>query len=75
LFAVVAMLSLLLSGAARAADVAIGSIAADPQRFDHQSVTLAGSVTDLKETTSHAGNGYTAFKLQDGSGSSLTVFA
>lgn len=57
-----------------AAEVVIHSIAADPAKFDHQHVTLNGDVADLKEITSHAGNEYTTFQLEDGTGSALTTF-
>jgi hypothetical protein len=68
------LLALLSWGAARASEVAIHSIVAAPTKFDHQNVTLVGSITDLKETTSRAGNDYTTFKLQDPSGDVLTIF-
>ena len=34
---------------------------------------LTGIVTELKETTSHAGNAYTIFKLEDNGGGALTI--
>ena len=51
-----------------AADVGVCAIVAKPAGFDHQTVTLQGTVTPLKETTSRRGNDYTTFKLQDPSG-------
>jgi hypothetical protein len=53
---------------AKAAEVGICAIIAKPVSFDHQTVTLQGTATALKETTSHRGNDYTTFKLQDSSG-------
>jgi hypothetical protein len=51
-----------------AADIALCSIVEKPANFDHQSVTLQGTALGVKETTSHRGNDYTTFKLQDPSG-------
>jgi hypothetical protein len=46
-----------------------------PASFNHQTVTLQGIVTALKETTSRRGNDYTTFKLQDPSGcGAVTIF-
>jgi hypothetical protein len=53
---------------AGAADAGVCSIVAKPANFDHQTVTLQGTVTALKETTSHRSNDYTTFKLKDPSG-------
>jgi hypothetical protein len=36
--------------------------------FNHPNVTLQGTALGVKETTSHRGNDYTTFKLQDPSG-------
>jgi hypothetical protein len=69
-----ALLVLLWCGATRASEVAVHSILATPAKFDHQQVQLEGNVIELKETTSHARNDYTTFKLQDASGSTLTIF-
>jgi hypothetical protein len=64
-----------VSSAAQAAEVTVHSIMSNPTAFDHQSVTLQGTAAAVKETTSHRGNDYTTFKLQDGSnGESLSVF-
>jgi hypothetical protein len=51
-----------------AAEVGVCSIVAKPANFDHQTVTVQGTATTLKETTSRKGNDYTTFKLQDPSG-------
>ncbi len=74
LFAGATLLVLLSWSAANASEATVHSIVASPASFDHRNVTLRGNVADLKETTSHAGNDYTTFKLQDASGSAVTVF-
>jgi len=56
------------SVAANGADIALCSIVEKPANFNHQSVTLQGTALGVKETTSHRGNDYTTFKLQDPSG-------
>ena len=61
-------LGLLTSVAANGADIALCSIVEKPANFNHQSVTLQGTALGVKETTSHRGNDYTTFKLQDPSG-------
>jgi hypothetical protein len=53
---------------AGAADAGVCSVVAKPANFDHQTVTLQGTVTALKETTSHRDNDYTTFKLEDSGG-------
>lgn len=58
---------------ASAAEVGVCEIVAKPASFDHQTVTLQGSVTALKETTSRRGNDYTTFKLQHPSGCGAVV--
>ena len=59
---------LLVSVAADAGDAAICSIVDKPAGFDHQNVVLQGTAVGVKETTSHRGNDYITFKLQDASG-------
>jgi hypothetical protein len=61
-------LGLLTSVAVNGANIAICSIVDKPTSFDHQNVTLQGTALGVKETTSHRGNDYTTFKLQDPSG-------
>ena len=56
-----------------AADTTVCQLVAKPASFDHQNVTLQGTIAALRETTSRAGNDYTTFKLQDGT-CSVTVF-
>jgi hypothetical protein len=67
-FFVGAMILLLSFTIASAAEVGVCSIVAKPASFDHQTVTLNGKVTTLKETASRRGNDYTTFKLHDPSG-------
>jgi hypothetical protein len=47
-----------------AAEVPICSIIANPKSFDHQNVSLQGTIGSLRETTSRRGNDYTTFKVQ-----------
>ena len=73
---IAAILVWLLSAAAvgNAADVPICSIIAKPTSFDHQNVSLQGTIGSLRETTSRRGNDYTTFKLQDPSCGGLNIF-
>jgi hypothetical protein len=65
-----------LFSVAQSADVGVCSIVTKPTSFDHQSISLQGTVASLKETTSRKGNDYTTFKLQDASGcGSLNIFS
>jgi hypothetical protein len=58
-----------------AAEVPICSIIAKPTSFDHQNVSLEGTIISLRETTSRKGNEYTTFKLRDPSGcGDLNIF-
>jgi hypothetical protein len=52
-----------------AAEIVVCQLVAKPASFDHQNVTIQGSVAALRETTSRAGNNYTTFKLENQSGS------
>jgi hypothetical protein len=64
-----ATLALLASAAVpNAAEVGVCSLVAKPTNFDRQAVTLQGTATAVKETTSRQGNNYTLFKLQDPGG-------
>lgn len=65
----------LWSGITNAAEATICQLVAKPASFDHQNVTVQGSVAALRETTSRAGNDYTTFKLQDQGGScAISIF-
>jgi hypothetical protein len=58
-----------------AVEVGICAIVASLAKYDHQTVTLQGTATNLRETTSQRGNDYTTFKLQDPSGcGAVSVF-
>jgi hypothetical protein len=57
-----------------AAEIPICSIIANPKSFDHQIVSLQGTIGGLRETTSRRGNDYTTFKLQDPSCGGLNIF-
>ena len=58
-----------------AGEVGVCAIIEKPANFDHQSVTLQGTATQLKETTSRRGNDYTTFKLQGPGGcGALSIF-
>jgi hypothetical protein len=58
-----------------AAGTPVCSVIAKPTSFDHENVSLEGTVASLKETTSRRGNDYSTFKLQDPSGcGALSVF-
>ena len=73
-WAYLAIVSLLLAAAGEGADGAVKDILSDPARYDGQTVTLAGNLTQLDARVSRRGNAYYTFKLDDGSGR-LTVFA
>lgn len=68
------VLSLLLVAAVEAADAAVKDLLSDPARYDGQSVSLAGTLTQLDARVSRRGNAYYTFKLDDGS-ARVTVFA
>ena len=74
---IAATLVLLFSAAAtgNAGEVPLCSIIAKPTSFDHQNVSLEGTITGLRETTSRKGNEYTTFKLRDPGGcGDLNIF-
>jgi hypothetical protein len=60
--------------ASEGADGPIKTLLSDPARYDGQSVTLAGSVTQLEARVSKRGNSYYTFRLADGS-SRVIVFS
>jgi hypothetical protein len=69
-----AVLALLVPVASHAADASICSITQSPKRFDHQTVTLQGTTSALKQTRSQRGNDYTTFKLQSREGCAVDIF-
>jgi DNA polymerase III alpha subunit len=42
------------------------AILADPDRFDGQTVTISGTITNLQQRVSRAGNAYYTLDLSDG---------
>ena len=52
--------------AAQAASTSPSEILANPDRFDRQTVTMSGTITNLQERVSRAGNQYYTFDLSDG---------
>jgi hypothetical protein len=57
-----------------AAEEHVCSVQRSPQGFDHQTLTLHGTVSELNETTSQRGNNYTTFQLQDPSECAIKIF-
>jgi hypothetical protein len=70
----VAILALALAAASEGADGSVKTILSDPGRYDGQTVTLGGTVTQLDVRVSKRRNSYYTFKLDDGSGR-ITVFS
>ena len=73
-FAYAVVLSLVLVGACEGADAPVKMLLSDPARYDGQTVTLNGAVSQLDARVSRRGNAYYTFKLDDGSGR-VTVFS
>ena len=65
---VVAVLCCILAATAYAQPLKTSpsDILANPDRFDRQAVAISGSVTNLRERVSGAGNPYYTFDLSDG---------
>ncbi len=63
-----AVLGVLLALPLQAFDATTGGILAAPDRYDRQSVTLNGAITNLSQRESQRGNAYYTFELRDGSG-------
>lgn len=57
-----------------AAETTPGAILGNPAQFDGATVTLAGTITNLRATTSRKGNAYYTFDLA-ASGQSIRVFS
>lgn len=53
---------------AHALTATAGAVLQTPERYDRQSVTLAGTVTNLDQRVSQRGNAYYTFDLQDATG-------
>jgi hypothetical protein len=70
-----AALAMFSSFGSNAEEITVHELKTNPKNFDHQIITLQGTATTVKETTSHKGNDYTTFKLQDPNGSdAVTIF-
>jgi len=63
---VVCLLAIATSASAQVVKASPGDILANPDRFDRQSVTISGTVTNLHERMSRAGNPYYTFDLGEG---------
>src|SRR5262252_11219551 len=75
IFALVGTFLLFTVDVTTAAEVTVHAVVVNPKSFDHQTLTLQGTAAAVKETTSHRGNAYTTFKLQDPSSSdSISIF-
>ena len=57
-----------------AAEVSVCSLAANPKAYDHQNLSLQGTVTRLMETTSRQRREYTVFNLQTPGPCEVKVF-
>jgi hypothetical protein len=69
------VLSLFSVFGSNAAEVTVHALATNPKSFD-QPITLQGTATSVKETTSRKGNDYTTFKLQDPNGNdAVSIFS
>lgn len=58
----------ILAEPAQAYTATAGAVLQTPERYDKQSVTLAGTVTNLDQRVSQRGNAYYTFDLQDATG-------
>ena len=65
---VVALLccQLLLVTSAKALNTSPSAVLTTPDRFDGQTVTISGTITNLRERVSQRGNAYYTFDLSDG---------
>src|SRR5678815_2746229 len=60
------LIALATSTSAQLVSSSLTAILADPDRFDGQSVTIRGTVTNLQERVSRRGNPYYTLDLSDG---------
>jgi DNA polymerase III alpha subunit len=58
----------ILAEPAQADTATAGAVLQTPERYDRQSVTLAGTVSNLDQRVSQRGNAYYTFDLQDATG-------
>jgi len=57
---------LLLVTSVQALNTSPSAVLATPDRFDGQTVTISGTITNLRERVSQRGNAYYTFDLSDG---------
>lgn len=72
-FALAALLAVLMCPPAYSQAVSIGALLESPERYDGRVVTVSGVIAVYRERASRAGNAYTTFRLQEG-GASVAVF-
>ena len=60
------LLAVATSAFAQAVNTSPKDILANPDRFDSQPVIITGTITNLQERVSRAGNSYYTFDLSDG---------
>jgi hypothetical protein len=65
---------LLLTVVGCSTETTVSSISANPAQFDGKSVTVRGTVAELRETISRAGNHYSTFQIRDPTGHATKVF-
>jgi hypothetical protein len=66
LTALCCLLALVTSASAQVVNTSPRDIIANRDRFDGQPVTISGTITNLQERVSRAGNSYYTFDLSDG---------
>jgi hypothetical protein len=54
--------------------VSVTDLMTNIDKYDHQLVSVSGTVTEYQERVSRRGNPYTVFKLQDG-GQSVSIYS
>ena len=62
---VIVLVSLVTARPVDALDASPSAILTNPDRFDGKSVTIHGTITNLRETVSRRGNPYYTFDLSD----------
>jgi len=64
--ALLCLLSVTSSASAQLVNTSPSEILGSARRFDGEAVTISGTITNLQERVSHAGNRYYTFDLSDG---------
>lgn len=54
--------------------ITVGDLVHNPERYDKQIISVAGTIADYRERVSERGNPYTTFRLQDAA-AAVAVFA